>query len=46
MDIKLFDSERKVMERLWREGDTPAKDAAKVPEALAAVPELLKAMLK
>lgn len=30
MDIKLFDSERKVMERLWREGDTPAKDAAKV----------------
>ena len=30
MDIKLFDSELKVMEVLWREGDTPAKDVAKV----------------
>ena len=29
MDIKLFDSELKVMEVLWREGDTPAKDVAK-----------------
>ena len=29
MDIKLFDSELKVMEVLWREGDTPAKEIAK-----------------
>ena len=26
MDNKLFDSELKVMDVLWREGDTPAKD--------------------
>ena len=37
MDIKLFDSERKVMELLWREGDTPAKDAAKVRIAVRTV---------
>lgn len=30
MDIKLFDSELKVMDVLWKEGDTPAKDIAKV----------------
>ncbi len=29
MDIKLFDSELKVMDVLWREGDTPAKLIAK-----------------
>ena len=29
MDIKLFDSELKVMEVLWREGDTPASRIAK-----------------
>lgn len=28
MDIKLFDSELKVMEILWRSGDTTAKDIA------------------
>ena len=30
MDIKLFDSELKVMDVLWRQGDTPAKEIAKV----------------
>lgn len=30
MDIKLFDSELKVMDVLWKEGDTPAKLIAKV----------------
>ncbi len=29
MDIKLFDSELKVMDVLWREGDIPAKVIAK-----------------
>lgn len=29
MDIKLFDSELKVMDVLWRNGDTPAKLIAK-----------------
>ena len=29
MDIKLFDSELKVMDVLWHAGDTPAKDIAK-----------------
>jgi len=28
MDIKLFDSERKVMEVLWREGELPARQVA------------------
>ena len=30
MDIKLFDSELKVMDVLWKRGDTPAKEIAKV----------------
>jgi predicted transcriptional regulator len=30
MDIKLFDSELKVMETLWREGDQSAGDLAKI----------------
>ncbi len=30
MDIKLFDSELKVMDVLWKMGDTPAKEIAKV----------------
>ena len=30
MDIKLFDSELKVMDVLWKEGDTPAKEIARV----------------
>ena len=29
MDNKLFDSELKVMDVLWREGETPAKEIAK-----------------
>ena len=29
MDIKLFDSELKVMDVLWREGDRPAKEIAR-----------------
>lgn len=29
MDIKLFDSELKVMDVLWANGDTPAKEVAK-----------------
>lgn len=29
MDMKLFDSERKVMEVLWEEGDLPAKVIAR-----------------
>ena len=29
MDIKLFDSELKVMDVLWKEGDLPAKEIAK-----------------
>lgn len=29
MDIKLFDSELKVMDVLWRVGDLPAKDIAR-----------------
>lgn len=29
MEIKLFDAELKVMDVLWREGDTPAKEIAK-----------------
>lgn len=29
MEIKLFDSELKVMDVLWREGDQPAKYVAK-----------------
>ena len=29
MGIKLFDSELKVMDVLWREGDTPAKEIAR-----------------
>ena len=29
MDIKLFDSELKVMDVLWKEGDRPAKEIAK-----------------
>lgn len=33
MELKLFDSERKVMEQLWDRGDLSAKDLA---EALAA----------
>ena len=28
MHLKLYDSELKVMEILWREGETPAKDIA------------------
>ena len=28
MEIKLFDSELKVMDILWKEGDTSAKDIA------------------
>jgi predicted transcriptional regulator len=30
MDTKLFDSELKVMDVLWKQGDTPAKVIAKV----------------
>ena len=30
MDIKLFDSELKVMSVLWRDGDVPAKHIAKL----------------
>ena len=30
MDIKLFDSELKVMDVLWKEGDTPAREIARV----------------
>ena len=30
MEMKLFDSELKVMDVLWREGDTPAKEIARV----------------
>lgn len=30
MDIKLFDSEIKVMDVLWKEGDNPAKHIAEV----------------
>lgn len=30
MDTKLFDSELKVMDVLWRQGDLPAKEIAKV----------------
>lgn len=30
MDMKLFDSELKVMSVLWREGDVPAKHIAKL----------------
>ena len=30
MDVKLFDSELKVMDVLWQRGDTPAKELAKV----------------
>ena len=30
MDVKLFDSELKVMDVLWQRGDTPAKEIAKV----------------
>ena len=30
MKIKLFDSELKVMEVLWREGDLPAGQLAKI----------------
>ena len=30
MDIKLFDSELKIMEVLWRQGDTKAKDIADI----------------
>jgi len=30
MTIKLFDSELKVMEVLWKEGDTPAKKIAEI----------------
>ena len=33
MDIKLFDSELKVMDVLWREGDTTAKHIAAVLNA-------------
>lgn len=29
MEVKLFDSELKVMDVLWRQGDTPAKQIAK-----------------
>ena len=29
MDIKLFDSELKVMDVLWKEGDTPAREIAR-----------------
>ena len=30
MDIKLFDSELKVMDVLWKAGDTPAREIARV----------------
>ena len=30
MDIKLFDSELKVMDVLWREGDTTAKQISNI----------------
>lgn len=30
MDIKLFDSELKVMDVLWKEGDTPARRIAEI----------------
>ena len=30
MDVKLFDSELKVMSVLWRDGDVPAKYIAKL----------------
>lgn len=30
MDIKLFDSELKVMDVLWKEGDIPAKQIARI----------------
>ena len=30
MNVKLFDSELKVMDVLWQRGDTPAKEIAKV----------------
>ena len=30
MDVKLFDSELKVMDVLWKRGDTPAKEIAQV----------------
>lgn len=33
MEIKLFDSELKVMDVLWKEGDQPAKYVAKVLNA-------------
>ena len=33
MDIKLFDSELKVMDVLWREGDSPASHIAEVLSA-------------
>lgn len=33
MEIKLFDSELKIMEILWREGDTTAKKIAEITNA-------------
>lgn len=30
LDIKLFDSELKVMDVIWEKGDTPAKEIAKI----------------
>ena len=33
MDIKLFDSELKIMDVLWREGDTTAKHIAEILNA-------------
>lgn len=30
MDMKLFDSELRVMEILWKDGDTTAKEIAKI----------------
>lgn len=33
MDVKLFDSELKVMDVLWREGDKPARQIADILEA-------------
>ena len=30
LEIKLFDSELKVMDVLWKEGDTPAREIARV----------------
>ena len=46
MKVKLFDSERKVMEVLWQGGELPAKDIARALADSAEQDKLAESMMR